>query len=101
MSRVSSLPSEAAFEDLASQSRSYKILSLDGGGVRGILTAVILQRLLEVFPDLIKDVDLIAGTSTGGLLALILAGGYSPRQVILLANLFQYWSCCELTLLFL
>lgn len=81
MSRISSLPSESAFEEFANQSRSYKILSLDGGGVRGVITAVILQRLMEVFPDLLKDVDLVAGTSTGGLLALIIAAGYSPRQV--------------------
>merc|ERR1712000_409507 len=53
MSRISSLPSESAFEEFANQSRSYKILSLDGGGVRGVITAVILQRLMEVFPDLL------------------------------------------------
>jgi patatin-like phospholipase/acyl hydrolase len=55
----------------------YRILSIDGGGIRGIVTTVMMQRLqatpgLEGFLD---DVDLIAGTSTGGLLALGIARG--------------------------
>jgi len=59
----------------------YRILSLDGGGIRGIITAIILQRL-NAEPGLngwLNLVDLIAGTSTGGLLALGLAHGLSPE----------------------
>ena len=58
----------------------YKILSLDGGGIRGIITAVILQRLREApgLSNFLDDINLIAGTSTGGLLALSLAKGLSP-----------------------
>jgi predicted acylesterase/phospholipase RssA len=62
--------------------RPYRILSLDGGGVRGIVSATILLRLCKEFPTLLDSVDLIAGTSTGGLLCLLLAGGYSPRQCV-------------------
>lgn len=62
--------------------RPYRILSLDGGGVRGIVSATILLRLVKEFPTLLDSVDLIAGTSTGGLLCLLLAGGYSPRQCV-------------------
>lgn len=56
---------------------TYRILSLDGGGIRGIVTVELLRRLkatagLEHFLD---DVDLIAGTSTGGLLALGIGRG--------------------------
>lgn len=40
----------------------------------------LLERLLVKFPKLIDDVDLIAGTSTGGLIALMLANGYTPTQ---------------------
>ena len=59
----------------------YRILSLDGGGIRGIITAIILQRLnaetdLSGWLDL---ADLVAGTSTGGLLALGLAKGLPPE----------------------
>ena len=59
----------------------YRILSLDGGGIRGVITAIILQRL-NAEPGLngwLNSVDLIAGTSTGGLLALGLAHGLSPE----------------------
>lgn len=59
---------------------NFRILSLDGGGVRGILVAVLLQRLQREIPELLNNVDMIAGTSTGGVLALLLASGYSPKQ---------------------
>ncbi len=62
----------------------YRVLSMDGGGIRGILTARILERIDEVIPGFLNQVDLFAGTSTGGLLALGLASGMTPaylRQV--------------------
>jgi hypothetical protein len=58
----------------------YRILCLDGGGVRGVLEAALLERLYVAFPTLIEELDLIAGTSTGGMLAGLLAAGYSPRH---------------------
>ena len=61
---------------------SYRILSLDGGGVRGVLTAVLLDRLVKKFPDLLDKVDLFAGTSTGAILALGLAYGLKPGDLI-------------------
>jgi patatin-like phospholipase/acyl hydrolase len=56
---------------------SYKILSLDGGGIRGLITIILLQRLSKQqgLGDWLNSVDLIAGTSTGGLLALAIANG--------------------------
>lgn len=60
--------------------RRYRILSLDGGGVRGVLSAGMLHRLLLRYPRLMDSVDLITGTSTGGILALIFASGYSPEE---------------------
>ena len=56
---------------------TYRILSLDGGGIRGLLTIILLQRLNQQ-PGLagwLDQVDLVAGTSTGGLLALAIAKG--------------------------
>jgi patatin-like phospholipase/acyl hydrolase len=53
----------------------HRVVSIDGGGIRGLVTTVLLQRIvatpgLEKFLD---SADLIAGTSTGGLLALAIA----------------------------
>jgi len=61
----------------------YRILSLDGGGIRGIITATILQRLNaeQRLAGWLDSTDLIAGTSTGGLLALGLAHGLAPEQI--------------------
>jgi len=60
-------------------SKKIRILSLDGGGIRGIITCVILKYIEEQLQKLdnptakIGDYfDLIAGTSTGGILASIL-----------------------------
>ena len=53
-----------------------RILTLDGGGVRGILELAILEKLLhKIGPALhVRDLfDLIVGTSTGGIIALGIA----------------------------
>ncbi len=60
---------------------TYRILSLDGGGIRGLLTTVLLERLQEAVPGWLDRVDLLAGTSTGGIIALGLAYGLSPRTL--------------------
>ena len=52
-------------------SKRVKILSIDGGGIRGIIPAMILAEIEEQTGKRITDLfDLIAGTSTGGILAL-------------------------------
>jgi patatin-like phospholipase/acyl hydrolase len=58
----------------------YHILSLDGGGIRGVFTTGLLSRLEAMAPFLAK-VDLFAGTSTGGIIALGLAGGLTPDEL--------------------
>lgn len=60
--------------------KPYRILSLDGGGVRGILTTTILERISEHNPNFMNEIDFIVGTSAGGILALLLASGYSPKE---------------------
>ena len=47
----------------------------DGGGVRGVVVCVILQALMRRFPTLLQEIDVIAGTSTGGMLAALLGSG--------------------------
>ena len=61
----------------------YRVLSIDGGGIRGLITTVMMQRL-EAAPGLdgfLDKVDLIAGTSTGGLLALGIARGLPLDEI--------------------
>jgi len=66
----------------ASDSRScYLILSLDGGGVAGAHQARILERLENAMPFLSR-VELVGGSSIGGINALCLAAGCSPTEMV-------------------
>jgi patatin-like phospholipase/acyl hydrolase len=61
----------------------FQILTLDGGGLRGIFSAAVLARLEDDLNLRITDhFDLIAGTSTGGIIALGLGLGLRPRQIV-------------------
>ncbi|EGC31943.1 hypothetical protein DICPUDRAFT_156147 [Dictyostelium purpureum] len=53
----------------------FRILSLDGGGVRSIIECVLLKRIIEVYPTFLDNIDLITGASAGGILSLCLATG--------------------------
>ena len=67
---------------------AYRILSIDGGGIRGIISTILLQRL-SAEPSLsgwLEKVDLLAGTSTGGLLAL---GISKPLGLDVIRNLYE------------
>jgi hypothetical protein len=61
------------------------LLSIDGGGIRGIVPATILAHLEALLGSPLRDrFDLIAGTSTGGILGLALTHptGYTAGQCI-------------------
>jgi hypothetical protein len=60
----------------------FRILCLDGGGVRGAFTAAVLARWEESGKKVVDHFDLIAGTSTGGILAIGLGLGL-PAQSLL------------------
>ena len=61
----------------------YRILSLDGGGIRGLITTILLARLdaEKGLRGWLERADLVAGTSTGGLIALALARGASLAEI--------------------
>ena len=59
----------------------YRILSIDGGGIRGVIPAIILDRLTRELGDWTDKVDLIAGTSVGGLIALAIASGVPSKDI--------------------
>ncbi len=67
----------------------FKILSLDGGGVRGYLTILMLVKLEKYLQEKNNDAltigerfDLIAGTSTGAIIAALLALGNSAEEIL-------------------
>src|SRR5262249_20065885 len=59
---------------------TFKILCLDGGGVRGAFSAAFLAAIeRQVQRPLGEFFDLIAGTSTGAIIAALLARGTEAR----------------------
>lgn len=60
----------------------YRIITFDGGGVRGSLMATLVKRLVDQFPNLLDEVELFAGTSTGSVVALTLASGRSADTLV-------------------
>ena len=75
--------------DLHSPKTRRRILALDGGGIRGVFTLEILARMEELLrqhtgrPDLVlaDHFDLIAGTSTGAIIAAFLSWGEPVARV--------------------
>lgn len=61
---------------------TYRIMTFDGGGVRGAFMAALVKRLTEQVPQLLKEVDLFAGTSTGSVVALTLASGFDADKLV-------------------
>jgi patatin-like phospholipase/acyl hydrolase len=61
----------------------FRILSLDGGGIKGAFTASVAATLEEDTGKSLADYfDLITGTSTGGIIALGLGLGLPAREVV-------------------
>ena len=61
----------------------FQILSLDGGGIKGLFSAAVLAAIEEDLDLLVTDhFDLIAGTSTGGIIAVALGLGLRPREIV-------------------
>jgi uncharacterized protein len=70
----------ARFQD---PDRPHKMLALDGGGIRGLITLGILKKLEErLGKPLCEFFDYIAGTSTGAIIAAGLARGMPVAQLI-------------------
>lgn len=66
-----------------------RILSLDGGGLRGLMSVQVLKKIEQLLQDRFRDrnmrlcnyFDLIAGTSTGAIIAAGLSKGMSANEV--------------------
>src|SRR5690606_10120053 len=66
----------------------FKILSIDGGGIRGVFPAMYLANLEEELKrrgqekwQIYQNFDLICGTSTGGIIAIALALGIPAKKI--------------------
>lgn len=67
--------------------RLFRILALDGGGIRGAFTAAVLAQWDDMIRsgggnNIVQHFDLVAGTSTGAILAIGLALGLTPREIL-------------------
>ncbi len=77
-------------EHLVSDGKPKRILALDGGGLKGISTLGMLQKIEDLLKSrhggandfrLCHYFDLIAGTSTGAIIAAALAIGWSVEDI--------------------
>jgi uncharacterized protein len=58
----------------------FKILSVDGGGIRGLAAAMFLKKIEDHTGKRINELfDMIVGTSTGGIIAVGLASGMTAE----------------------
>jgi len=73
------------------ENEKHKILSLDGGGIRGILTLEVLARMEEMLAEatgggsgfrLCDYFDFVGGTSTGAIIAAGIARGMSAKELL-------------------
>jgi patatin-like phospholipase/acyl hydrolase len=62
--------------------KTFRILSLDGGGIRGLYSAKVLAEIEKRYGSSSTIFDLICGTSTGGLIALGLGLGKSAEEIV-------------------
>lgn len=78
-----SLSSDTSSFFMPEERGPLKILSIDGGGIRGILPLYYLARLEKELQRPCRELfDLIAGTSTGGIIALALSIGHSAETLL-------------------
>jgi patatin-like phospholipase/acyl hydrolase len=72
-------------EQLEWSADDFRILSIDGGGIKGILPAAVLAECERRFlkgGSAANYFDMIAGTSTGGIIALGMAAGMRAEEVL-------------------
>ena len=76
--------------DRLARSGPRKLLAIDGGGIRGVLSLMVLARIESMLieeskrPDyrLADYFDYVAGTSTGGIIAAAIVMGMSVEEIL-------------------
>lgn len=82
------------FPPISSAKPPYRVLSMDGGGIYGLSTAILLRMLCEKdkkFLSKDEPITLFAGSSAGALIALNLAKSDNPRDVVLNGDLEDFF----------
>ncbi len=70
-------------EEVSGDGKERKILSIDGGGIKGTIPASFLASVENTTDkSIVEHFDLIVGTSTGGIIALGLALGISASKIL-------------------
>jgi len=65
------------------------LLSIDGGGIKGLYTAAFLAGMEKIFKKQTAECfDLITGTSTGGILALAIAARINAKTMV---DFYKHW----------
>ena len=71
-----------AVKPIIRKSTNFKILSLDGGGIKGLYAAKLFAQIEgKTGMPVGEYFDMICGTSTGGLLALGITRGIPCKQI--------------------
>jgi len=82
---------QMTLHDRIERAGTRKLLAIDGGGIRGVLSLEVLQRIETILKEqngggddfrLADYFDYIAGTSTGGIIAAGLSIGLSVEEVL-------------------
>lgn len=61
----------------------FRLLALDGGGIKGVYSAAVLASLEDYFKCQVSECfDMVAGTSTGGLLATGISAGLPASRIL-------------------
>ena len=91
------------------QKKAIKILSIDGGGIRGYIPALVLEKLSSLMDhesgngDLFSVFDIIAGTSSGSLTSLGIAApdkkegneGYTDKPRYSMTDIVNIYETCR------
>ena len=73
------------------ENQKHRMLALDGGGIRGVLTLEVLARMEEILAEatdsgpnfkLCHFFDYVGGTSTGAIIAAGIARGMSAKELL-------------------
>src|SRR5437763_15913580 len=71
-----------AMEQVVTAHRAFRVLSLDGGGAKGVYTLGVLKEVEAIANVPLCEVfDLVFGTSTGAIIAALIGLGYRIEEI--------------------